>query len=78
MSVTTEPVAGTHAYMTARTDALIPGTRVIVDTGGHLGGKRGVIIEPPRALSSGHDCCVQLDNLGWPLCFYWHELKVAS
>jgi len=43
MSIVVEPVAGTHAYLKAHTDALTPGTRVVVNSG-HLNGQTGTVI----------------------------------
>ena len=64
---------------------LTPGTRVVVANAmGHLSGQRGVVIEMAASLLNGHDVAVLLDQDSfpegdkWPLCFYAHELAVAS
>ena len=83
MSIVVEPVAGTHAYLKAHTDALTPGTRVVVNSG-HLNGQTGTVIAMAATLLNGHDVCVEMEpdagihDERWPLCFYWHELTVMK
>ena len=63
---------------------LTPGTRVIVRNVGGLTNQPGVVIEMAESLLNGHDVAVLLDRDSfpagdkWPLCFYVHELAVAS
>ena len=60
---------------------LTPGTRVVVRCNvGGLTDQTGVVIEMEPSLLNGHDVGVLLDRDDgeWPLCFFAHELKVAS
>lgn len=64
---------------------LTPGTRVVVRCNvAGLTDQTGVVIEMAENLLNGHDVGVLLDKDSfpagdkWPLCFYAHELVVAS